>query len=1375
MPISQFKWSLTFIILNIFQALSAENSFIVENLNEKFRIDRTQVNCMCQDSIGFIWFGMGNGLYKFDNSTFKYIKSADDDVFAYPDIRSIVEYKCGVFLIGTYDYGFLIYNSILEKFYEPKIESEYDFSKIKVKCIVKEESGIIWIGTKTGLFKLKEIGNKAETFEVLSFFSHRNPDSTIAEIMDIKVSPNGEIWFLSMSAIGTIVDNTEEVKMLITTEANTSFVFVNDDEILVSSYGRGLSKFNVESFAFYPNWKFHAHEDIRGKYIYKDDLGNFWLSIANQGLFLLDSTYRKNNSKPISDIGNISSDVILFINESRDGTLYICSEAGINAIYNKDKKFQSVPSSFNKNPDFHYGIRAISALNEEEVLVGTMGAGLLKTNLRTGQKTKVPLLAYHNDTAKNIQAMIKDHNGDFWIGTEGDGVFHISSEIDKSNKDIPFVNYRAFPEPFPENTVLNDFIMCLLEDNDSNLWIGTWYGLSLLKHSEIQKPDQSKAKITNFFNDPRNDSSLSSNTIMCMLQDKNNTLWIGTENGLNKVAFYQDKYFFDNHITDEGGNSLVAKSILAIHQAENGDIWFSTRDGGICLLNPTLMTFTVFNLENGFINHVVNSIAEDSDGNLWLGTGDGICKYNPESKAYNIYKKEDGLITNFLLINAITKFNNKLIFGGDKGIIYFSPEEIKRNTYKKNLVFTDIKIFNESLKVTDKHSTIIKNVSYISELELKYKQNFITFEFTSLNYNKQKDIQYSCILEGLENSWTNLGTEHKIAYTNLKHGYYTFRVLAYDSGVRNKTEEISIKVRIRPPFWKTHLAYVIYIVFFLLITFYIYWYFLNQEKKKSAIALERLNNKKEHEIDLMKLRFFMNISHEFRTPLTLISAPLESLISGTANEAKRKSYYNIMLQNSNKLKRLVDELLELRKIDAGFLKMSWKVGNIIFFIKNIFDTFQNYADKRNMQLVYRSSIDELTTYFDSDKLDKVIFNLLSNAFKYTENGGKIVLIVDYASNNKGEDNLRIRIKDTGVGIPESMMGNLFQRFQNVDEIRPVDSASTGIGLSLVKELIDLHKGRIEVESIENVGSTFCVYIPIYKTKPDTDVSIEEEYSAKNKEYGNEQAVSDIEEGVSLVENKEHKPILLLVEDNEDLRGFIDSELKADFEIYQGENGEEGLELALQKIPDLVVTDIMMDKMDGITFCKRLKNDEKTSHIPVVLLTARHADNIQLDGFQTGADAYITKPFNIEILRSRIISLINQRRKLSAKFSHGVESGTIIETTNTLDSQFIEKLERIINDNIEKVDFDSTKLASEMAMSRMQLYRKLKALTNQTVNNYIKNIRLNKAANLLLTTKSQISEIAYLVGFTEPSNFTKSFKQHFKQPPSQFIESHKKIT
>lgn len=1362
------------------------NKIVIENFNEKYGWSKNIVNCMYmfQDSRGFLWFGMANGLYKFDLNSFTHYSLRKNEINGFPesDIRAINEYAPGLLLIGTYNKGLMVYNTVIEKYDLIKCNSPIDFSKLYVHCIHVDNSGMIWIGTFDGLIILKYSGKENNEFEFITKIDVRNTALVSNEVVGITES-KGEVWFLTMSDIGSYDPLTKKIKTYPTYGANSAFTFLNDNNILIGCFDAGLKIFNTENFKL-ENFKIEGiNEASQIRYVYKDKQSNIWLSISNEGLVLLEPGIQKpfitHISNKKSEFADLSSNVIYNINESKDGALWICGEAGVNMIYLKKNYFSSYSTQLpERNSEFEVGIRAM--LNSENgfIWTGTIGDGLKKFDITTKKFDNVPLINNGRTIGKNIQAIIRDHKNNIWIGTEGEGVIKYIPDKQSGFTKGSIINYRIYPQSFPAKSLLNDYIMCLLEDRDKNIWIGTWYGLSLIEKSELEKPDQSEIVIKNFLNDPSDKFSISNNIIMSLWEDTSGNILVGTQEGINRVIKNNNTYKFDHKYKNKEGILLSEKKILIIFQSKKGTLWFSTQDGGICTLDRNTGTFMEYNSENGFNDNIINSISEDSIGILWFGTNNGLCRFDPETFSFNTFTKQDGLLYENFFFKSNCNDKDYLYFGGSKGITAFNPNDIVPLNFKPNLVFTDLKLFNKPIIVNFGESPLKQHISNIKSLTLKHNQNFITISFAALNYKQYQDVQYSCILEGLEPSWNNLGKENKITYNNLIPGRYLLRVKALGSNDLKNFSEISLKIIVTPPYWKTTLAYAFYALLILFTLFQIYRFLVNKEKQKNAFALERMNAKRIHELDLMKLHFFTNISHEFRTPLTLLSAPLETLIKENTESAKSQTYYQLMLKNVQRLKRLIDQLLDLRKVEEGYLKMEWNRGDIIEFIEKTFNSFQNYAEKRNIYFTFHSDISQLFTFFDADKLDKVLFNLLSNAFKYTPDYGSISLKLDEKEpkdipfNGLTGKYIEIKISDSGFGIPKESLDKLFHPFQQVNTNKPIGSAATGIGLSLTKELVDLHHGFISVNSEVNKGSTFTVFLPI---KNNLEVNMQNPEMETSEESVNLDLPGDISpEQVNVSEKglSGSKPLILIVEDNSDLRAFLRNELKNDFRTIESANGKDGFEQAIDKVPDMVISDIMMEKMDGVELCKKIKIDERTSHIPVILLTARHSEEVKLNGYETGADDYITKPFNMVLLTTRINNLIVQRRKLRKLFSKE-NNFDFSSVANKTDSRFLEKLNLVIEKNLSDPDFDPSKLASDMAMSRMQLYRKVTALTNQTVYNYIRTIRLNKAAELLVTTDMQIAEIAFSVGYTEPSNFTKCFTRQFNQTPSQFTRSKRK--
>ncbi|MDP4187618.1 MAG: two-component regulator propeller domain-containing protein [Bacteroidota bacterium] len=1369
------RWFILWCLISFILSSSIANKILITNINEKYELPKIKAYCMAQDYKGFLWFGMTNGLYKFDLNGFTNISSNKNRINSFPksDIRAIVEYTPGLLLIGTYNKGLIGYNSITGRAFSIYINSPVNVSKLSINCLQVDKSGNIWIGTTDGLFKIKHLDNRYDSFRLINQFNKRTSELSNNDVIRLTESRTGKIWFLTTSNLGYFDSRSKKIKAFFTNSANSSFTFMDDKNILIGCYGAGLESFNTETSKFdrvqikdYPS-------NAQTSWVFKDQHSNIWISADNVGLVLWNPSSREkttiiSNKNP--EYSALNSNSINQIFESKDGAIWACNEDGINMICLKDNLFNSF--SCDKS-NFKTGIRSLLNSGKGFIWVGTMGAGLKQFYPATHTFVDVPLIA-GGKSIKTIQSIMCDHKGNLWLGTQGEGIIKFTPDKSSGYRKGKLINYRLYPKAFPAKTLLNDFIMCLLEDRSNNIWVGTWAGLSLLESSEAEKPDQANAIIRNFSNNQSDNSSISNNTIMSLFEDKDGNIWAGTQEGLNKIIKTSKGFKFEHDFKDKEGVPLTDKGILSLYQTKNGNLWFSTQDGGISFLNLKTGIFKDFNSDNGFNDNIINSIAEDNSGAFWLGTNNGLCRFNPSGPSFRNYTTEDGLISDDFLFGSNCMVDSYMYFGSNKSLTAFNPKEFSQSAFKPNLTFTDLKIFNKTAGINTKGSPLKEDISVLKSITLDHNQNFITIAFAALNYNQLKEIQYSCKMEGLESSWNNLRNEHKITYTNLNPGHYTFKVKAYNSNAYNNASLITLKITIKPPFWKTIWAYLIYTILIFSVIFRTSLYFLNKEKRESALALERLNAKHTHELDLMRLRFFTNISHEFRTPLTLISAPLESLIKNKLDPAKTQSYYQIMLKNVQRLTRLINQLLDLRKIEEGYLKMEWNQGDIIDFIQKTYNTFQNYAEKRNIIFKFQSGLTELLTFFDADKLDKVLFNLLSNAFKYTSDFGSITLALEEKPSSEtplqiqgsSEQYLKIKISDTGFGIPAESMGKIFNPFQQANKNKPIGSAATGIGLSLTKELIEMHNGTILVDSEVNKGSCFTVYLPIYESNPQTQDNINETKLKEVSEVAGQPQKDEVK-----TSSAKNKPLILIVEDNSELRTFLSGEMQSSYHIIEAANGAEGFELAVQKIPDLIVSDIMMDKMDGIELCKKLKIDERTSHVPVILLTARHSEEIKLNSFEIGADDYITKPFNTNLLLSRIKNLIEQRRKLRSLFSKNNNMDFSTVATNKVDSRFLEKLTQNIEKNIGNPDFDPSILASNMAMSRMQLYRKVSALTNQTVYNLIRTIRLNKAAQLLITTDMQISEIAESVGYTEPSNFTKCFIRQFNQTPSQFVRTH----
>jgi len=702
--------------------------------------------------------------------------------------------------------------------------------------------------------------------------------------------------------------------------------------------------------------------------------------------------------------------------------------------------------------------------------------------------------------------------------------------------------------------------------------------------------------------------------------------------------------------------------------------------------------------------------------------------------------------------------------------------------YKPPILITDFQIFNKSVSV-DPDSPLQTSITLTDEISLPYDQNIFSFQFAALDYNSSQSIKYAYKLEGFDKDWISSGARRYAAYTNLSAGVYNFKVKATNSdGIWNDSTK-TVTIIINPPWWKTGWAYSLYllIIFFGLIA--IRRFELNRTKLRNELKMREFESQKLREIENMKSRFFANLSHEFRTPLMLIKGPLEQLKDGQI-KGDPQSYYDLIYRNTENLHTLIDQLLELTQLEAEAIPIKARYENLITLLRGIFYSFKSAAEQKNISLDFISNDTSVCAWVDRDKLEKIINNLLSNAVKFTPDGGIISLTVKCIKSGS-DDFAEIKIADTGIGIPEDNLNRIFDRFYQVDDSSGRAYGGSGIGLSLVKELVDLHKWEIDIKSEVAKGTTFILSIPLSDSYLSDKQKIKEGTNSKNisstqtKDVDNQNSgktLNDLVDNKNLAddeniysdESKIKIPSILVVEDSSDVREYIFSLLQNEYKIIQAENAEAGIKKASELMPDLILSDIMMPGMDGIEFCKQIKTNFQTSHIPVILLTAKVSRQDKIEGLETGADDYVTKPFNFQELSVRIKNLLDQRKRLKDKFSKEIKIQPEAVTANSVDKDFLERALNAAEKNLYNLDFDQETFAKEMFLSRSQLHRKMIAITGQAPGEFVRIFRLKKAAQLLLEKKLSVTQIALEVGFNSPSHFTKAFQQYFSCLPSEFI-------
>jgi signal transduction histidine kinase/DNA-binding response OmpR family regulator len=808
---------------------------------------------------------------------------------------------------------------------------------------------------------------------------------------------------------------------------------------------------------------------------------------------------------------------------------------------------------------------------------------------------------------------------------------------------------------------------------------------------------------------------------------------------------------------------MIDNYIICINQDEHENLWIGTNNG-ICRYNYTTRNFEDYSLKINLPDNVINGIVPDLRNNLWISTNKGLSKYSVETSDLRNYDLRDGLQSNEFNRGAFFRSDKgEIFFGGINGYSAFYPDKVVENKIEPEIIFTDFKLFNNSVKPGDKNSPLTKHISETSHIKLNYTQSFFTLDFVALNFLMPEKNLYKYKLEGYNNDWVELVHERKVSFMNLPDGDYNLKIIASNNDEVWNMEGISVKISILPPPWKTGWAYIIYIGIIGLLIWFWQQLISSRLRQKNEILNERREKERNEELNQLKLYFFTNITHEFRTPLTLISAPLDNLISDDVPKDKKEFYYRLIKENIRRLKRLVDQLMDFRKAEHERLMLKVRSLDLDDFIHRMADNFIELAKRKNIDFkINFQGQNTGSCWFDPEILDKIIYNLLSNAFKFTPDGGNITIQVNI--NGNAAD---VSVSDSGIGISPEDLPYVFERFYTSAKTVNKYYSGTGIGLSFSKRLAEIHHGTLNVESTPGKGSVFTLQIPVKKEEYSVNEIFEDEKSSEWNE-SQESVITDSEDlDFNLNEDEfDGKNILLIVEDNEDLSAYLKTQFSNAFKVYTAFNGKEGFNLAREKMPDIIISDVMMSEMDGFEFCKKIKNDLLTNHIPVVLLTALSSIENKMNGIDKGADAYIEKPFEIKYLDSVIHNLLKQRVLLREKYF--IENRSLSKPGETgQEAKFLLKFEEVVLKHLSDPDFSVTILCSELNLSRSQLFRKFRSITGNNPSDFIRIMRLKKAAEIILKENIGVNEVAYEVGFTSPSHFISSFKKYYGKTPGEY--------
>jgi signal transduction histidine kinase/ligand-binding sensor domain-containing protein/AraC-like DNA-binding protein len=1309
------------------------------------------INSIAEDSNGFIWFGTTHGLYRYNTFDVQKFMNNPLDSSTIPSnsIRSIFCDKSGVLWVGTahsvsiYDNkkdlfinrtfqdksGDFLGNNIQEIFQgegqniyllstimlgKYNIESK-EFEKVfndnslqeNFVCAAYDQKGKIWIGGTNGTVWLYDISNQ----QVTEFCKHRN--ESIAKIFP----EDSGIW-IGYNYAG--LDHTGATGNLIAHYGGSP-----DD----------LNKIN--------------HNRVRD--IYKDKSGRLWIS-TYKGISIIDRG-KIVNMLPQEISGIPYNSIYSIFQDSKKGIWIGTWSGGLAYRSDFDNRFihsRNDQSGLDIDDEF---VSSFAEKNDGTLLIGTEFGNLNKLDRSTNKMINV---AFQTETGKkieNIKSLLFDKKTEtLWVGTFLDGLW-----------------YQLKNETFlrPLNKFMNTRVsVYALEKSDSGLWIGT-FGTGFY-HFNTRSGNMKR-----YISVPRDTNSISNNQIRSIIVDKDKTLWIGTNNGLNRFHPQTERFTRFNY-RPNSSQWLSSEEIFTLRQDQQGFLWIGTSGGGINRYDPVSNSFKSFSKKDGLAGDDVYGIQEDNNGLLWISTDNGITSIDPVRNTFRNFYREDELQGNQFNPGASFKTaEGEILFGDTKGFTFFNPEEMKTNPVPPGVILTSLSINNIPVNNHTAGTPLKSSIQSEKELKLSFHQNSLTFSFVANNFLLPNKNRFKYRLVNYDRKWIEAGNQNYATYTKIPPGKYIFEVLACNNDNLWNTTPARLNIFISPPFWFSRFAYMIYLITLVLVFYFIRKGILERQRFKKELLLERVLHESEAQLQEMKLRFFTNISHEFRTPLTLIASPVNLLLEKFQLEPMVREHILTMQRNSNRLLRLVNQLIDVRRIELGKAVFQPLETDLISLCRNVISCFEMEAKDRHIDLSFNTEVEKLFVSIDPDKADKIFFNILSNAMKFCDEKGIIRINVfsthsaEMADDSKiiGEaidgNIICIEFSDNGPGIPSDEINLIFERF---GQGKNHHSSGTGIGLHMAYEYTLMHKGNIRVKSKPGYGSTFTICLPLTEgIDQQTDIPENKDTALRivrsEKEKKSQTALSE----------KDKKATILIIEDNHELRHYLKNLLSEVYRIVTAPNGKQGLETALTIIPDLVITDILMPQLDGFEVCRQLKNDIRSSHIPVIILTALNDPEKQIGGYKTGADAYITKPFDENILSAQIESLIRARATLRDVFSvSDTEWANGMEPLSS-DRILIERANIIVEKHLNDKTFVVDLLAAGLGISTSSLYRKLKVLTNQSPTEFIRYIRLKKAIRLMNEGNSNVDEIGFAVGFNSHSYFASSFKKQFGKTPSDYLK------
>ncbi|MDY0076405.1 MAG: two-component regulator propeller domain-containing protein [Bacteroidales bacterium] len=1354
----------------------AENFWQVRQIANADGLSNSAVNSIFKDSRGFMWFGTWDGLNQYDG-------------------KNIVQHYPDMLLPNR------LSNNIIWK-------------------MLEDSSNGLWIVTERGINRYDYTTNRFQPW-----FVNNGPQYSRENSLRAALGVDGNTWLAIYSAgifrfapadadfiqlqIPNLPEDRQKTVIGLYSFANQMYLLHDDFQVSVLNEKGSF----VDQFSIYRKAAAENSSSTLNWFFELNDQAYLAMPCLDGGIRLINLITQK---VELIQKDTFPSPVTALFADAENNNLLLGTDDGnlLKMAMDENYDIQSLTNNIPLLSDKK--VKIWSILKTGEMLwIGTDGEGVFQANMQPKPFYNIGkgLPEGRQLNHKIVRAVYEDSKGNLWVGTRGGGLNKIPANGD------PTQVYNT------ENGLSNDAVLSLAEDLHGNIWIGIdGQGIDVLNpktakvsHFPIDFPGAEKLDFSSVYTicvdvygtvwlgtsgsgvygltlDYKNElytlrnhqhlpgnggqQDLRGNVVFAIREEKPNVLWIGARMaGLHRynTLTREIQYFKQDSDTAAG---LSNSDVLSLKIGTDKKLWVGT-SGGLNvtnLLQPEIR-FRHFSVPDGLPNHTIHSIIEDKQGDIWMSTNKGLSRYLKTESRFINYNRGDGLLNNEYTDGAA--FHNttvgKVYFGGINGIDWFYPQDIQISASNPDVLLTAFLLFNKKIEPGDESGILSESLDFTDEIRLSHDQNFFGVEFTTLNYNNAAKNNFAYKLENFNVDWIETGTQRTANFTNVPFGRYKLLIRATNEDGFWSDDIRSVSIIIRPPFYLTYAAFVVYSLLFLLLIYLIYRYQSNRIKKRHSLALEAFNRKKEKELNQYKFEFFTNLAHEFRTPLTLIFASAATLLEKIDVKHSQYAMIRNVYANARRLQHMTDELLAFQKLDTGREKIKLKSGDLVGFIEGIIEVFTHYATEKELELTFEPEESEILTAFDGDKIERILLNLLSNAIKYTPSGGAVAVRL-----KSNKTTVIIDIQDTGTGIPPNILPHIFERYfhynpEGSDKI--IAPKSSGIGLAYAHSLVALQKGKISVESKVNVGTTFTVSLPLIKAdlkdkRQDTKslLSLNERFRESIAEEFFQQQDYALEQNNSAANTarSNNKYRVLIVEDDLQLLQLLKELLSSHYEIITATNGQKALDMLKQKRIDLVVSDVMMPVMDGLELCRTIKEDVATSHIPVVLLTARAANEQLIEGLETGADSYITKPFHPKHLYLRIDKLLHIRELLSSGFKENIEkrSEEVEQHLSERDRKLLDKAFEFIGEKYFSEELNADKLADELALSKAQLYRKIKALTGLTPHGLIKHFRLNKAREMILEDKYSISDIVFMCGFNNRTYFYRSYKELFGEAPGE---------